>query len=80
MLTDEQMYERMQKGWRGGLHDGTVCGVGSTMGNTGNVRRWLPQIAEDYGIRFIADAGAGDRHWIRMIFDWPVARPSSPSI
>lgn len=67
MLTDEEMMERMEKGWRGGLPDGTVCGIGSTMANTENVREWLPRIVAKYRINSLNDAGAGDRHWIDTI-------------
>jgi hypothetical protein len=37
MLSDAEMYERMQKGWRGGLSDGTVC---QTCGST-QKRAWF---------------------------------------
>jgi|SRR6185312_10460622 len=61
------MYERMANGWRMGMSDGTVCGNGSTMANTANVRDWLPQIVETYNIASINDAGAGDLHWIKKV-------------
>jgi len=61
----------MERGWLGGLSDGTPCGRGSTMANTKAVRDWLPKIAAKYGIRSVNDAGAGDMHWIRHV-DWDV--------
>lgn len=61
----------MSRGWRGGLADGTVCGQGSTMQNTAAIRQWLPKLVEQYGIRSVADAGAGDMHWIKRV-DWAV--------
>ena len=67
MLSDEAMYERMQKGWRGGLSDGTVCGNSSTLENTRGAREWLPRMVEKYEIKTVCDAGAGDLHWIRKV-------------
>lgn len=67
MLSDKEMFARMKNGWRMGKPDGTVCGNGSTMANTAKIRQWLPQIAEDYGLQSICDAGAGDLHWIRRV-------------
>lgn len=71
MLSDEAMHERMAKGWRGGLTDGTVCGNGSTMQNTRNAREWLPRICAALDIKTVCDAGAGDLHWIKRV-DWQV--------
>jgi hypothetical protein len=71
MLSDADMYERMEKGWRGGITDGTLCGNSSTMQNTKAVRWWLPDIVERYGIKSVCDAGAGDLHWIKHI-TWSV--------
>jgi len=65
MLTDDEMVERMQ-GWRAGLPE-TICGNGSTMAHTANVRRWLPEIVQRYKILRLNDAGAGDLHWIRKV-------------
>lgn len=64
MLSETEMYERMQHGWRAGLSDGTVCGNGSTRANTKNIRAWLPQLVKRYGIKTVCDAGAGDLHWM----------------
>ena len=69
MLTDEEMRARMVNGWRGGLHDGTVCGIGSTMESTARARDWLPCVCHEYGIRSVNDAGAGDLHWMRHV-EW----------
>ena len=63
MLTDEAMLERMQNGWRAGRPE-TVCGNGSLLENTANIRRWLPDLVGVYGIHRVCDAGAGDMHWI----------------
>lgn len=71
MLSDADMYERMQKGWRGGLSDGTVCGNSSTLANTKAVRDWLPLICAKYEIQTVCDAGAGDLHWIGQV-EWNV--------
>jgi hypothetical protein len=71
MLSDSEMYDRMKNGWRMGKPF-TVCGNGSTLEATANIRRWLPDICERYGIRSIVDAGAGDMVWIERI-KWDVA-------
>jgi hypothetical protein len=69
-LTDEAMYDRMREGWRMGAPE-TVCGNGSTLAATRSVREWLPRIVKQYGIESIADAGAGDLHWISSLPpDW----------
>lgn len=67
MLSDSDMHARMAKGWRAGLSDGTVCGNGSTLAHTINIRTWLPQIVDEYDFTTINDAGAGDLHWIRKV-------------
>ena len=71
MLSDKDMRERMNKGWRGGIADGTVCGQGSTLANTAIIREWLPEMVHKYEIQSVADAGAGDLHWTPLI-DWNV--------
>lgn len=70
MLSDKDMIERMERGWRGGKSDGTVCGQGSTIHNTRRIAEWLPEIIKQYGIRSINDAGAGDLHWADSV-EWP---------
>lgn len=67
MLSDKKMRRRMVNGWRGGLHEGTVCGQGSLHENTAKIRHWLPIVCKEYGIESIADAGAGDMHWIKSM-------------
>ena len=67
MLSDADVYARMANGLRGGKPDGTICGNGSTMANTANVRAWLPKLAEEYDIRVVCDAGAGDLHWMQHV-------------
>jgi hypothetical protein len=71
MLSDKDMYDRMRNGWRMGKPDGTICGAGSTMGNTAFIRNWLPDVCSQYGIKSVCDAGAGDLHWIKHV-DWNV--------
>jgi len=70
MLTDEEMYERMANGWRAGRPE-TVCGNGSMLENTVNIRQWLPILVQQYGIRRVCDAGAGDMYWLRHM-NWAV--------
>lgn len=71
MLSDQEMFQRMERGWRGGLHDGTICGFGSTMESTKRARAWLPEVCRRYGIKTLNDAGAGDLTWIRKV-EWDV--------
>ena len=72
MLSKKAMLERMNKGWRGGLSEGTVCGQGSTIHNTWRISEWLPKVIRQYDIQSICDAGAGDLHWSDSV-DWPCA-------
>lgn len=67
MLSDKDMYARMEKGWRGGLSENTVCGQGSLLRNTTVIRDWLPRICANYSISTVCDAGAGDMHWIKRV-------------
>ena len=57
---------KYEKGWTGGLPE-TQCGSGSMLRNTKAQREWIPQMVEKYGIRSIADIGAGDLNWIRKM-------------
>lgn len=66
MLSDEDMHERMVRGWRAGRPE-TECGNGSTLSSTEKIRAWLPEIVEQYNIFSINDAGAGDLHWIKRV-------------
>lgn len=70
MLSDEEMYERMRKGWRAGNPE-TICGNGSLRSHSMLSRAALPQWCEKYGLQTICDAGAGDLHYIRGV-DWKV--------
>ena len=64
MLTDEQMHERMVRGWRMG-RPFTDCGNGSLPDATANVRLWLPKVCARRGITTVCDAGAGDLQWMQ---------------
>lgn len=44
-------------------------GPGSTLRYTENIRRLIPQLVSEYGIRTILDAPCGDYNWFRMI-EW----------
>ena len=61
LITDRKQFE---KGWGGGLPE-TPCGFGSRLSSTKKQRLWIPQIIEKYGIKSIADIGAGDLNWIK---------------
>lgn len=61
IITNKDKYKR---GWTGGLPE-TECGSGSKVQNTELQRDWIPEIIEKYGIKTIADIGAGDLNWIK---------------
>lgn len=61
---------KYKKGWVGGMPE-TPCGSGSTMKETRQQREWLPAMIDKYGIRTVADIGAGDLNWIKTL-DWDV--------
>lgn len=67
MLSDDEMYNRMKNGWRGGMAGGTVCGQGSLRKNTANIIDWLPGLCEKLGITSVCDAGAGDLVWVKRV-------------
>ena len=69
-LSDAEMFERMEEGWRGGLPC-TVCGHGSLPEFTENARRVLPLWCEKYDLESVCDAGAGDLKW-RHEMEWNV--------
>lgn len=50
----------------GGLPE-TLCGPGSTMEATANVRAWLPWILYRLGVKRLLDAPCGDRNWIATV-------------
>jgi hypothetical protein len=84
MLSDADMYERMEKGWRGGKPE-TVCGNGSLLVNTAKARTWLPDVVKRFDIHSLCDAGAGDQWWIQHLV-WNISYtpydliPRSPHI
>jgi hypothetical protein len=53
-----------QKGWRS---SGTVCGWGSEIEHTANIREDLLEVIQSYNIKTINDAGCGDLNWISTI-------------
>ena len=55
--------EKYKKGWHGGLPE-TPCGYGSKFRQTAIQRKWIPEMVSKYGIKSIADIGAGDMGWI----------------
>jgi hypothetical protein len=70
MLSDSEMLERMSKGWRAGYPE-TECGNGSLRRNSALSRAALPQWCEQYEIRTICDAGAGDLFYVKGV-EWNV--------
>lgn len=52
--------------WSGGFPE-TVSGGGSTIKNTQDVRKFLPEVIEQYGIQSMFDAPCGDRNWIKTL-------------
>jgi hypothetical protein len=75
MWTDAELEARMKRGWAGGLGEGTPCGNGSLLRKTASVRWSLPLLMQQYGIKSVCDAGAGDMHWAQDIFDGVDYRP-----
>jgi len=61
--------EKFQRGWTGGLPE-TPCGAGSKVDQTETQRKWIPRMVGKYGIKSIADIGAGDLNWVSLI-TWP---------
>jgi len=61
---------KFQRGWTGGLPE-TPCGYGSKIKVTEMQRNWIPGIVAIYGIKTVADIGAGDLNWIGLM-DWDV--------
>jgi hypothetical protein len=84
MLSDEDMFARMSKGWRAGYPE-TQCGNGSLRKNSVLSRAALPQWCEQYDIRTVCDAGAGDLFYVKGV-EWSVEYrpfdlvPRDPSI
>lgn len=63
IITEVSKY---QKGWGGGLPE-TPCGNGSRISTTVEQREWIPSLIEKYNIKSIADIGAGDLNWVKLI-------------
>jgi SAM-dependent methyltransferase len=49
------------------LEPETVSGRGSTLQRTDTIRRELPALFRDLGIRSVLDAGCGDFHWFQAM-------------
>lgn len=62
-ITDVRKY---QKGWQSGLPE-TACGYGSRVATTIAQRQAIPDWVSKYGIKSVADIGAGDLNWIKLI-------------
>lgn len=45
----------------------TVSGRGSTLERTATIRRELPALFRELGVRSVLDAGCGDFHWFQMM-------------
>jgi hypothetical protein len=60
LISDIKKYK---KGWHSGLPE-TPCGSGSRLSKTQAQRKWIPEIIRQYGIKTVADIGAGDLNWI----------------
>jgi hypothetical protein len=65
--TLKENIRRFTPGWDGGMKDGTICGSGSTIKYTENVRKFIQTIVKKYNIKSISDAGCGDRHWMKLL-------------
>jgi len=68
-MTDAEFF----KGWTGGLPE-TPCGFGSKVGQTRKQRAVIPGWIEKYKITSVADIGAGDLNWAKLVdFGCPYA-------
>ena len=47
--------------------DESRSGAGSTLANTGQVRKHLPRLIERYGVRTLLDAPCGDFNWMKLV-------------
>lgn len=68
-LNDEALMVKIKRGWQS---TETSCGSGSTIANSVYIRSLLPRLVDDYSIQSVADAGAGDLHWMPLV-KWDVA-------
>jgi len=55
-----------KKGWTGGLPE-TPCGYGSRVKQTRKQRIIIPEWIERYEIQSLADIGAGDLNWSKLV-------------
>ena len=58
------MREMFEQGWPA---SGTICGWGSEIEHTENIRKQLPDLIKKYNIKSINDAGCGDLNWMSTI-------------
>jgi len=58
-----------EKLWTANGNRDTICGAGSTLSWTVNLRNLLPKIFKKYKIKTFIDCGCGDCFWISKI-DW----------
>jgi SAM-dependent methyltransferase len=49
------------------LEPETVSGRGSSLDRTGAIRRDLPALFDEFGVRSVVDAGCGDFNWFRAL-------------
>lgn len=47
----------------------SISGVGSSLAQTENIRRELPKLVKEFGIKTILDAPCGDLYWMSLILD-----------
>jgi hypothetical protein len=66
MSQREALVKRFSRGWGSGGKE-TRCGAGSTLASTAHIRPLLRPLLDRYGVRTLADAGAGDLNWIRHV-------------
>jgi hypothetical protein len=68
--------DKYKRGWISGRPE-TSCGLGSRVAETETQRAWIPEMVGKYGIHTIADIGAGDLNWIKLV-QWPHPVQYSP--
>lgn len=63
-LSQHDMNQRMKTMW---IHKNGLCGPGSSLDATKEIRFWLPHIINYFNIQSINDAGCGNQSWINTI-------------
>lgn len=61
------LIDLFKQGWTSDRGDQTVCGWGSEIEHTEDIRQELPIILKEYNVKLFNDAGCGDLNWISTV-------------